>query len=104
MALVRDPAFWRRFSRAIHLDAEARSPDTEHPRMFSYVSPCRGTEDDLRYRHANNPIHRDDWIKGQHRKKRRGVICCVAISVATIVVVVAVIVVLWWFGTHDWKM
>lgn len=25
MALVRDPAFWRRFSRAIHLDEEAKA-------------------------------------------------------------------------------
>lgn len=31
MALVRDPMFWRRFSRAIHLDEEAKalSPQNE---------------------------------------------------------------------------
>jgi hypothetical protein len=26
MAVVRDPAFWRRFSMAVHLDEEAQNP------------------------------------------------------------------------------
>jgi len=37
MAVVRDPAFWRRFSMAVHLDEEAQTakPELKH----SYVIP-----------------------------------------------------------------
>ncbi|KAF9895245.1 hypothetical protein FE257_000147 [Aspergillus nanangensis] len=84
MALVRDPAFWRRFSRAIYLDAEAKADAT-----------TSGTSTD-------NLIYSDTWIQAQNRKKRRGVICCVSLSVAIITIAVAIIVVLWWFGTHNW--
>jgi hypothetical protein len=39
MAVVRDPAFWRRFSVAVHLDEEAQTakPELKH----SYVIPSR---------------------------------------------------------------
>ena len=36
MALVRDPFFWQRFSRAVHLDEEIRS--TTEEKEQSYVS------------------------------------------------------------------
>lgn len=35
MALVRDPAFWRRFSRAIHLDEEARTAENKEAAYMS---------------------------------------------------------------------
>lgn len=41
MALVRDPAFWRRFSRAVHLDEEAAKATVEptrEPSFYSYDS------------------------------------------------------------------
>lgn len=38
MALVRDPWFWRRFSRAVHLDEEVRTPTEEkQTTIWSYV-------------------------------------------------------------------
>ncbi|KAF2186770.1 hypothetical protein K469DRAFT_145217 [Zopfia rhizophila CBS 207.26] len=30
MAMVRDPAFWRRFSVAVHQDEEAQRPELKH--------------------------------------------------------------------------
>lgn len=39
MALVRDPAFWRRFSMAVHLDEEAQLQKEQTPELkHSYVS------------------------------------------------------------------
>lgn len=37
MALVRDPDFWRRFSRAIRLDEEAKGPsESAETVVYSY--------------------------------------------------------------------
>ncbi|KAL4897499.1 hypothetical protein BDV59DRAFT_197789 [Aspergillus ambiguus] len=80
MALVRDPAFWRRFSRAIHLDEEAKAQlSSSETLLFS-----------------------DEWIKAERRKKKRHVVCCVMLAIGILVTVVAVVIVLWWFGTHNW--
>lgn len=42
MALVRDPDFWRRFSRAIRLDEEAKGPsESAETVVYSYdISLC----------------------------------------------------------------
>lgn len=42
MALVRDPDFWRRFSRAIRLDEEAKGPsESAETVVYSYeLFPC----------------------------------------------------------------
>lgn len=43
MALVRDPDFWRRFSRAIRLDEEAKGPsESAETVVYSYdFFPCQ---------------------------------------------------------------
>jgi hypothetical protein len=39
MALVRDPWFWKRFSKAVHLDEVVKSPAEEkEPTIWSYVN------------------------------------------------------------------
>lgn len=45
MALVRDPWFWNRFSRAVHMDEEKNAPDEEkqpsvppNANLFSFYS------------------------------------------------------------------
>lgn len=39
MAMVRDPAFWRRFSVAVHQDEEAQARATRPELKHSYVTP-----------------------------------------------------------------
>lgn len=40
MALVRDPYFWKRFSRAVHLDEEAKAAaEKNEEHVLSYVLP-----------------------------------------------------------------
>ncbi|KAB8222376.1 hypothetical protein BDV33DRAFT_168948 [Aspergillus novoparasiticus] len=81
MALVRDPAFWRRFSRAIHLDEEAKASKTEN---------------------KSRVIYSDDWILKQRKKRRRWICCGFLIFAAFAIVVAGAVVVLWWFHSHNW--
>ncbi|KAF2815666.1 uncharacterized protein BDZ99DRAFT_514320 [Mytilinidion resinicola] len=72
MAVVRDPAFWRRFSMAVHLDEEAQNPQGAGPELK----------------------HSDSWLARQNLKSsRRTFICWIfwlvfAALVAGIVIVV----------------
>lgn len=44
MALVRDPAFWKRFSAAMHLDEEAKTETgPKKPTIWTYVKAPRVT-------------------------------------------------------------
>lgn len=44
MALVQDPEFWRRFSRAIHLDEEAKGPsESAETVVYSYAASSLGS-------------------------------------------------------------
>ncbi|QMW46250.1 hypothetical protein G4B11_009705 [Aspergillus flavus] len=90
MALVRDPAFWRRFSRAIHLDEEAKASKTENKSGVIY-SLCSLTAEP-----------RDDWILKQRKKRRRWICCGFLIFAAFAIVVAGVVVVFWWFHSHNW--
>ncbi|KAE8375546.1 hypothetical protein BDV26DRAFT_294934 [Aspergillus bertholletiae] len=81
MALARDPAFWRRFSRAIHLDEEAKTSSTENKRGF---------------------IYSDDWILKQRKKRRRWICCGFLIFAAFAIVVAGAVVTLWWLHSQNW--
>ncbi|OJJ54101.1 hypothetical protein ASPSYDRAFT_93862 [Aspergillus sydowii CBS 593.65] len=80
MALVRDPWFWRRFSRAVHLDEEVRTPTDE----------------------KETTIWSDNWLDSQRRKRRKSALCGCLICVAIAVFIAAVVVVIWWFWAHNW--
>ncbi|GAB7344656.1 hypothetical protein MBLNU457_3139t1 [Dothideomycetes sp. NU457] len=72
MSGVRDPAFWKRFSTAVHLDQEAQSPSSQG-------SPAMKRE--------------DEWLYRQGRKKRWGCVCwsfwiCFFLFAAIVVVVI----------------
>ncbi|PYH43609.1 uncharacterized protein BP01DRAFT_358325 [Aspergillus saccharolyticus JOP 1030-1] len=81
MAQNRDPAFWRRFSLAIHLDEESKAstPEKEEVSLWS-----------------------DNWIKDQERKRRRMILCGFLIFFLTALFVVGVIVVIVWLNAHHW--
>ncbi|KAL2864949.1 uncharacterized protein BJX67DRAFT_383364 [Aspergillus lucknowensis] len=79
MALVRDPWFWKRFSRAVHLDEEVRSPTEKGSTIWS-----------------------NHWLTNHHRKRRRSFLCGCAICVVILIVIAALAAAIWWFCAHNW--
>lgn len=80
MALVRDPDFWRRFSRAIRLDEEAKGPSES----------------------AETVVYSHEWIQRQQHKKRKSCACGFLIAFLVCFFIAAAVVVIWWFATHNW--
>jgi len=79
ISLVRDPAFWKRFSVAVH---NAEEVDSEKG-----LSPASSI--DTKYG--------ADWLVQQHKEKRKCRIMCVAITFAVILVIAAAAVLGWYF-------
>ncbi|KAL3465187.1 hypothetical protein BJX64DRAFT_285728 [Aspergillus heterothallicus] len=80
MALIQDPWFWKRFSRAVHLDEVVKSPAEEkEPTIWS-----------------------DNWLENQQRKQRRSVLCGCMVFLLVIIFAAAITVVVWWFCAHNW--
>ncbi|MCJ1258413.1 hypothetical protein MMC24_006246 [Lignoscripta atroalba] len=90
MAAVRDPAFWKRFSKAVHLDEEASSASTQ-PTISSPSSH-------LELKHS------ESWLDRQHKKRRRNYYTMCLFSLLFVLVVALVVVVLVWLSRHGWFM
>ncbi|KZF22445.1 hypothetical protein L228DRAFT_268909 [Xylona heveae TC161] len=84
MALIRDPAFWRRFSMAIHQDEEA-----------SIRSPTGSGSYELK---------QDTWLARQQKKNKRRTILCWAFWILLLLAIGAVVVVIWLLSTHRIKI
>jgi len=86
MAAVRDPAFWKRFSTAVHLEEAASQPST----------PMTATRPPLK--------HAESWLESQHKKKRKNR-WTLGLSVLIFVVFITIIaLVLIWLSRHGWFM
>jgi len=84
-AVPRDPAFWKRFSVAIHLEED--KPKSSGASASSYDDPKA-----------------DDWLEGQRRKERRS---CrnICFSVLGLVIFLALVVgVIIWLARHGFFM
>ncbi|KAI9830552.1 MAG: hypothetical protein M1819_005510 [Sarea resinae] len=84
MALVRDPAFWRRFSVAVHLDEEKG------------VSPTMASPS----AHSHGDIVSDDWLKRQQGKRARRACICWGFWLLFFAIIAAVAVLIWYISTH----
>ncbi|KIW84788.1 hypothetical protein Z517_00176 [Fonsecaea pedrosoi CBS 271.37] len=87
---VRDPAFWRRFSMAVHLDEEKGTiSDTRSNSTASSTAPLR---------------HTDTWLERNRKKQRRTrmIGCFIAISFILAIVGI-VLVLLWWAKVGPFK-
>lgn len=100
MTLVRDPLFWKRFSRAVHLDEEAKAAAQNKSPVQPYVLFASCLWFAWKGRINNEP--RDNWIQAQYRKKRRSIVCGFVIFLAIASLVAGIIVVLLWLHAHDW--
>ncbi|RMZ76236.1 hypothetical protein DV738_g5049, partial [Chaetothyriales sp. CBS 135597] len=83
MAVVRDPAFWKRFSIAVHLDEEKGNfPDNQ--------SASTG--------HSKQTLkHTDSWLERTRKKQRRAWILGCVIALLVIATIVAAIFVIMFF-------
>ncbi|EXJ83363.1 hypothetical protein A1O1_06984, partial [Capronia coronata CBS 617.96] len=86
MAGVRDPAFWRRFSMAVHLDEEKGTMSDSKSTSTSTVSPKPG------YKHT------DSWLERTRKKQRRTRILGWVIALGFLIIVVAIVMVLLWLA------
>ncbi|KAF2418680.1 hypothetical protein EJ08DRAFT_52688 [Tothia fuscella] len=87
MAGIRDPAFWRRFSMAVHLDEE-RGGHAATPNNGAVPASPTSTRPSLK--------HSDTWLDRQNAKKsRRTCICWIFWLCFFCVTAGVVIVVLW---------
>lgn len=84
---VQDPSFWKRFSKAVHLDENA-----------PYNQPNTGWIESRR----PELKHSDSWLERQAHKRRRNrnrmlIGACIFAILVTIVVVIIV-----WLEKHSW--
>jgi hypothetical protein len=105
--LVRDPAFWRRFSAAVHLNE-----DVKLERGFPSVS----STEDGKYGYVCCSFYylkvvwgrevlelslicgyRDQWLAMQYKEKRKCRAMCVAITLVVMIVIAAVVSVGYYF-------
>lgn len=108
MAVPRDPAFWKRFSTAVHMDEEAaQSPDFKQ--IHQYVPPLPFPS----LLHTNIPYplfflsdpftdffffshFRDSWLARQQRKSSRRTWVCYGFWISFMIIVAAVVIVIIW--------
>lgn len=101
MALVRDPYFWKRFSKAVHQDEEAKSASTlnlESPTQYKYPNPVHTAYLTRRLTYDREP---DSWLERERRKRKRSLIWGFIIFF-TLVLLVTGGVVVWWLAEHNW--
>ncbi|PLN86814.1 hypothetical protein BDW42DRAFT_157771 [Aspergillus taichungensis] len=112
MALVRDPMFWRRFSRAIHLDEEAKalSPQNESKQVAGSGETTSSISSSTAEIAGHEKVpsikksagYSDEWLQNQRRKRNRSIIRgMIGIGIFAAIIIV-VVVVLWWLSRHNW--
>ncbi|KAA6416018.1 MAG: hypothetical protein FRX48_00737 [Lasallia pustulata] len=86
MSVVRDPAFWKRFSVAVHLDEEAAAQST-------VASPISRPE--LK--------HTESWLAREQKKRRRSYLLVAVYSILFLAVIAVVVAVLVYLAQHGWS-
>ncbi|MCJ1223824.1 hypothetical protein MMC12_000467 [Toensbergia leucococca] len=87
MAAVRDPAFWKRFSIAVHLDEAATTQSQSPTTSLSSRPDLKASE---------------SWLDRQTKKRKRNrcMLCGIALLLAAGIAVVALLCV--WLARHGW--
>lgn len=91
MAGVRDPAFWKRFSVAVHMDEE-QGEKLGAQYKDPYVDAVNTTKNLLLISY----IHRDSWLARQNSKKKNRTMVCWCFWLFFIAFVTAVVGVIIW--------
>ncbi|TVY15192.1 hypothetical protein LARI1_G006435 [Lachnellula arida] len=92
LGLVRDPAFWKRFSVAVHMAEEGGVGVVEPEHTRGSRTNSNSSASTFAVKDANN-----DWLEKQHKEKRRCRMMCVSITLMIIILGVGGGVVVWYF-------
>ena len=103
MAGVRDPAFWKRFSVAVHMDedqAEKQGHQHKDECVLPYLrSPLRriAALEQILHEHVTDPSpRRDSWLARQQGKKKNRTIVCWCFWIFFLAFVAAIVGVIIW--------
>lgn len=106
MAVPRDPAFWKRFSTAVHMDEEAaQSPDFKQIHQYVPPLPFPSSHTHIPYPllFLSDPFtdfffshFRDSWLARQQRKSSRRTWVCYGFWISFMIIVAAVVIVIIW--------
>ncbi|TVY32228.1 hypothetical protein LSUB1_G008319 [Lachnellula subtilissima] len=106
MGLVRDPAFWKRFSAAVHIAEEGGVVEPERPRGSRTNSDSSANtftvKDAYVFLSCTSVEGRwwaldNDWLQKQHQEKRRCRMMCISITLMIVILGVGGGVVAWYF-------
>ena len=103
MAGVRDPAFWKRFSLAVHMDEEQQGEKRGAQLKDQYVpitNPKGNSTSHLAAPNIEtssaNTLHRDSWLARQNSKKKNRTMVCWCFWIFFLVFVAAFVAVIIW--------
>ncbi|KAF2090151.1 hypothetical protein K490DRAFT_54554 [Saccharata proteae CBS 121410] len=93
MALVRDPAFWKRFSVAVHQDEEVAAAALAHDQQQQQQAQPDKKQTKVS---AREPRHSDSWLERQKQKRARRTAICWAFWIGFFAFVAGVVVLVLW--------
>lgn len=97
MAVTRDPAFWRRFSMAVHQDEE------KHPVAPNSTSKSPSPSSSSSRSQGKVKIE-ETWLERNARKRRQSHLFGWLIALGfTVVICALVLVLLWYLKAGPWK-
>lgn len=103
MAGVRDPAFWKRFSVAVHMDeeqqGEKRGAQLKDQYVLHHQPEETSTSGLARYPNQTsfaNTSRRDSWLARQNSKKKNRTMVCWCFWIFFLVFVAAFVAVIIW--------
>lgn len=100
-AVPSDPAFWRRFSTAVHLEED-------HEPLTAAATPHRessSTSSSTLAKHADpEKLETGNWLEHERAKQKRNRIMYPVFFISIIALIVLVILLIVWLSAHGWFM
>lgn len=101
-AVPRDPAFWRRFSTAVHLDESSHPTNGTATPILKPL--CASTSTASSTNHADPEKQAVNWLEHERAKQRRNRIMYPLFFISTVALIALVILILVWLSSHGWFM
>ncbi|KAI6859220.1 hypothetical protein KC343_g4576 [Hortaea werneckii] len=94
MAVPRDPAFWKRFSMAVHMDEEKGAPEYRYVPHFglSYGAGRKYS----RLTRGSTRAHSDSWLLRERKKKSKRTCICWTFWVIFFIFIAAIVAIIIW--------
>ncbi|KAL9617000.1 MAG: hypothetical protein Q9160_008190 [Pyrenula sp. 1 TL-2023] len=103
MAGIRDPAFWRRFSMAAHLEASKSGPFVDSSSSTVDLTKTPSTTSSSASSSRPKLEHSDSWLQRHHAKRKRARIIGWLIAMLVLILIAGIAVACWWLSRHGWE-